>query len=366
MFLSRRNGSTKLKPNYSTFNFSCATCAQSLLKLASTVWLPINAFLVASLYIPGIHGSGFSGRWAVASLSLFWLRGWPFFFAAYCFCILGFDHAMHSAITLGAFSWGMMSNASDRSVGVLAFSAGVVVSFVCAVPQYLIGWQGIYQSVPPAGLFVNKNILGEVSCLAIIALLSDWGFFSKRSIKKLIVFLTLILPLLILIIITGSRAVWLALLFSFSLHLPLRSRLLVLVILLSMVWFVFDHQSFDVRIMLWKTFDPKFFGNGDWDFSTLEYDAEGHMHNDWIQLTHELGVACLVPMFTIVFILAKNESSRAFIVALGTIGFFGFPLQMPATAWFAAFMLGTYLFDNPAQSRVSLFKSVRSISSERG
>jgi hypothetical protein len=110
--------------------------------------------------------------------------------------------------------------------------------------------------------------------------------------------------------------------------------------------------------MLWKTFEPSLLGNGDWWFNTLQYDADGHMHNDWLQLAHEIGVVCLIPFGMIGYVLLLNRMLDYFIMALGALGLFSFPLQMPATGWFSAFMLGTYLFNSLNERGNSLRVSV--------
>jgi hypothetical protein len=83
-----------------------AELQNNCVKLVQNYWIPFNAFLIAALYIPYIAGSALSGRWFVASLSLYWIRFWPFVFAIYCLVVLWFEHAMHWAILAGAFSLG--------------------------------------------------------------------------------------------------------------------------------------------------------------------------------------------------------------------------------------------------------------------
>lgn len=316
----------------------------------SALWVSFNALLIAALYVPNISGSALSGRWAVASLSLYWIRFWPLLFSLYCFQMLFFAHAMHWAILAGAFSWGTASDSRVRRFVIYAFSIGVFVSFVVAIPQYLFGWNGVFQHEAPAGLFINRNMFGEAACLALVTLIGCEREYRVES----IIYWILIPTLCLSILMTGSRAVWLALFVSSLLFLPLLLRLVGLAFGLLLAWLVFDHQSFDIRLMLWKTFKPSFFGHGEWWFNTLKYDADGHMHNEWLQLAHETGFLVLAPLCCVVYIFANHVSARPFILVMAAISSFSFPFQMPASGWFIAFILGTYLFNPSAKRRISL------------
>ncbi len=90
-------------------------------------------------------------------------------------------------------------------------------------------------------------------------------------------------------------------------------------------------------------------GNGTYE-RMFTFGRAENLHNDWLQLIYEFGLIGLVPLIAI--LVAINAQSAPFIAALLIIGGFGFPLHMPATAWFAAFVIGHHLGRNNAGQRV--------------
>jgi O-antigen ligase len=257
--------------------------------------------------------------------------------------VLRFDHAMHWAIICGAFSWGL--RVGRREAVILSFAAGVALSGIVAGFQDFAGFNGVLQLATPAGLFANKNLLGEAACLALVSLATektwreDWAL---RSILIAILCLTLVM--------TGTRSTALALFCVLLVYLPSWARLSALLSSLPIAWFALDHATLNARFTLWSTFRLSWFGNGDWWWNVTPVDD--YMHNDWLQLLHELGVVGLAPLGVVLgcCLICRDRSIRSFCVALFAIASFGFPLQMPATGWFAAFMLGTFLF-KPAAER---------------
>ena len=106
---------------------------------------------------------------------------------------------------------------------------------------------------------------------------------------------------------------------------------------LSLWWLGFGNiSSLIQRLDLWHDaiLNLHWLGNGSYDYSTVQW-REPNLHNDWLQLIYELGIVGLVP----IAVLFRSHAVP-FIVSLVVVGSFGFPLHVPATAWFAAFIVG--------------------------
>lgn len=307
-------------------------------KKSSELYAPCIAFLVSIAFWPGISGAATSPRWAIAAVSLGYLDWKLLPFVAFCFFAVDFDSAVHWAIVCAAFCCGLNEGQGTRSnirKVCAATCGGVGISGVIAIFQYF-GWQSISQVASPGGLFLNKNFMGEAACLALIASLQY----------------RLWLPGLICVpalILSTSRASWIATILSLLFLLPWRWGCVLLstaVILLFIGWQtgvnLSSFSSMDQRLWLWNDalHNLHWFGSGAYDFSTIQY-REPNLHNDFLQLVYEFGVISIIPLGVLLFSI--SERSMAFVVAITVIASFGFPLQMPATAWFAAFMLGHFV-----------------------
>lgn len=322
-------------------------------KTSNELYAPLIAFLISVAFWPGISGAAISPRWAIAAVSLGYLDWKLLPFVAFCFFAVDFDSAVHWAIVCAAFCWGYKINemakensysrilyatigstTSERAM--VAFASGIGISGIIASAQS-IGWlNSIPQVAIPGGLFLNKNFMGEAACLALIANLQY----------------RLWLPALICVpalILSTSRASWIATILSLLFLLPWRWAFALLsaaVILLFIGWQtgvnLSSFSSMDQRLWLWNDalHNLHWFGSGAYDFSTIRY-REPNLHNDFLQLVYEFGIISILPLGVLLFSI--SERSVAFVVAIIVIASFGFPLQMPATAWFAAFMLGHFV-----------------------
>lgn len=280
------------------------------------------AFLLSVAFWPGIAGAATSPRWAVAALGLFYLRLAPALFAAWCFVKLDFDAAVHWAILAALLSFGM-SFKFDWHLEPLvkAFAVGVGVSSLLAVCQAL-GWSPVDQIIPPAGLFLNKNVMGETACLTIILAfrLEIWPYAA------------LALPALVL---SGCRSAWAAIAVATLWSAPWRLKLVALACCAAFLASHPSTASLSQRFDMWSAVVPSLdlWGNGSY-LQTMPYGVETHLHNDWLQLVYELGVAGLIPL---ALVAAVPSAFGAAVVVLAS---FGFPLQMPATAALVAVVIG--------------------------
>jgi O-antigen ligase len=197
-------------------------------------------------------------------------------------------------------------------------------------------------------LFLNKNLLGEAAALGFIAAI---GYRQWPA-------ALLTIPALLL---STSRASMLAV--TVGLILMTRSwlRYSLLASLVAALYVLysaglFDSASLVQRLYMWQqAFDQlKWFGNGSYELIAPTW-RETHLHNDWLQLVFELGIFGLIPLAVL---YDAGKANAPFVIALLVIGFFGFPLQAPATAWFGAFVVGAAVRSSIAQRRILLQASV--------
>jgi hypothetical protein len=309
------------------------------------------AFCIAVAFMPGIAGAATSPRWAIAALSLWFMDWFCLPFAAICFVVLDFDSAVHWSIICGAFCWGLNGRTSEcptiereridrgsRAVVavIMGFSIGVGCSGALAIFQSF-GFQSVPQVVIPGGLFLNKNFMGEAAALAIIASIGARLWWPAL----------ICLPALVL---AQSRAAILASFCGAFLLLPSLARWLLVLVSLAgglLAWyFDFDIGTATLlqRVSIWQDaiHHLTWFGNGSYDFSTV-INREPNLHNDPLQLIYELGLVGLIPLFVIASAATVNREALAFTVCFLVIASLGFPLHVPASAWFGAFMFGHFV-----------------------
>jgi len=305
------------------------------------LWLSrLQAFLVATAFYPWIVGAAVTPRWAVASLSVYFMTPLAFLFCVYCFAVLPVDAAVKWSIVAGAFSFGTRLNNEHIRAIILAFAAGVSISGLLAVYQ----WQGgdwVPQAVSPAGLFVNKNYLGEAAVLALVAM----GMIRQKYLPVSSFRAWLVVGCLTAVVLSTSRASWLALfvagvLVTFRPWTRLRTLLVfglfgVLIIVMAEYGGL---NSMAQRLELWRSgvLEFRWFGAG----APLE-----PLHNEFLQVVYELGLGAAVPLGAGWFVAYRNPGALPFVVAVAIIATFGFPLHMPATAWFIAVIAGHLVVD---------------------
>lgn len=301
-------------------------------------WLSrLQAFLVATAFYPWIAGAAVTPRWAVAGLSVYFMTPLALLFCLYCFAVLPVDAAVKWSIVAGAFSFG--TKLTNIKPVVIAFVAGVSISGAIAVYQAL-GGTLVPQAISPAGLFVNKNYMGEAAVLAVVAMCNTWSapLHLMRYIPYRVVLMT---GGLLALALSTSRASWLALFAAALVTVRWTPRRILLVSILAGVLILGMAElggtaSTFQRLELWKAGVQEFrwFGAG----APLE-----PLHNDFLQTIFELGLGAAVPFGAGLWIAGQNpRNPRAvpFLVTVAVIATFGFPLHLPATAWFIAIVAG--------------------------
>ena len=197
------------------------------------------------------------------------------------------------------------------------------------------------------GLFINPNMLAEVSVLVLIGAL----------VHRLWWLVPGILPS---VIIPHSRGAVLAGVVAFGYWLWSRSRLMVgglaiIAIIAAFAMWFFGFKSLDDAQRIGLTLDNlqelTFWGRGIGSYNTsfpytaTHIDVVGqypeYAHNDFLQLWIELGPGTLLfaGMLYLCFQCA-GEAERLVLIAFTTEAMFGYPLHMPATAFMAAIVMG--------------------------
>lgn len=307
-------------------------------------WLSrLQAFLVATAFWPYIAGAALTPRWAIAGLSVYFMTPLALLFCLYCFAVLPVDAAVRWSIIAGAFSFGTKLKNIDGLI--LAFAAGVAISGVIALFQ-IFGWAFIPQAVSPAGLFVNKNYMGEAAVLALVAR----DLCVRRSLFDVQFSFPIVVGCLLALVLSTSRASWLALFAAalVTIRWTPRRTLLVLalagVLILGMAELGGTASVFQ-RLALWNAGVREFrwFGAG----APLE-----PLHNDFLQTIFELGLGAAVPFGVAGYLVVMRSSqAQSFLVATAIIATFGFPLHLPATVWFIAVVAGHLVGNQPVSSR---------------
>lgn len=244
------------------------------------------------------------------------------------------DELIHFAILAGAFYLGAQER--DLTPAWLGIAAGVNISAVLALWQ-MLGWADIEQAIPPAGLFMNKNMFAEAGMVSLVALLA----LGKRY--------YLLLPgTLVATILPASRAVYGALLITLAVMWSrkrpyLSATAFLLVLVAAVTSFIFMRaESASLRLEYWAAAVShlSWLGHGANSFSALVPSA-WYAHSEPVQLAYEFGVLAL-PLFVLVIYAlgGPHGPERLVLFAVVAVGLLSFPLRMPLTGFAAALAAG--------------------------
>ncbi len=313
--------------------------------IALSLFIPLF-FLRADFKWTTAHS--FGTAWlALAGLSLLWtpslldgiLIWWHFILLGLVFCV--------------------GSSLDERQIKscVLWFAAGMVLNGFLAVAQFQ-GFEGIKQTVIPAGTFANKNFLAEAALVAFVGCL-----VLRRWILAGFLLPALILPF--------SKGVLVALGVILIFWIWQRSRLgagLIAVCLVAGVSFYLispdagrgslsDRLAFYPNTVAMVLDKPWGQGIGAyWSVYPLYHDAfvettdDGYRfdsrprtaHNDLLTLTSETGILgfLLLSGFVIVTLWRSKNELQYVVLAFLAQGVFNFPLYLPTAAFLAALCAG--------------------------
>jgi hypothetical protein len=221
----------------------------------------------------------------------------------------------------------------------LGLALGVGVSTLLACAQ-LLGWSGIFQAVPPAGLFVNRDLLGETAALVSVALIANGLYWP----------LALTLPA---IPISNSRTALAALGIALAFILWRRSKLLALGLVLALALAVVvakpNAKSVNERLAIWTDtathLTPLGHGAGSFfilypSFATTDtfHSRPEYAHNDFLELVFEFGIGA-APLFALLALAAT--SLDPLLMAFLVIATLGFPLHCPVEGFVGMVALGS-------------------------
>ena len=232
----------------------------------------------------------------------------------------------------------------------LGFAMGLIPSAVLAILQHF-NISPVLQLIGPAGLFGNKNFMGETAALVVIGLAAsrvrlDWCFLPAP---------------VVCVILSGSRAAWLGLLVAAAIwgwqrwrYGTAAAEAMVCVIGLAVIiWQPYLVDTLKAREAIWGdaihglTWQghgiASFYADVTWRAQPqpLLIQRTEHAHNDLLEMAFELGPAAL--LFLAVLALAfgaPGEIERMVLAAFLVEAAFGFPLHMPATAFLGALVAG--------------------------
>jgi O-antigen ligase len=334
--------------------------------------MPLLAFLVTVGYLPGVLSASSSPRWwiiFVGAFALLALRGWRgergritaghvlFGLMWLCAAISGlwsvspYDTVGELMQLTGlAVVFHLSAQLKDTRAVWLAMGLGLIPSLIVSVMQ-LMGFNLVDRvTAPPTGLFLNKNSMGEIAAVVMLAL-AGFGLRGQHT----LVSVTALSVAGWCAIVSNSRAVWLSLVVVALLYVITKwsvSWRHVGVLLLTVVFsLVLGSQFIDparlatleARLGIWSlTLDHlRWFGWGYGAYGAV-FDFE-YAHNEILHYAFELGLLSL-PFFALAVYVTEGElgPDRLSFIGMLVIAMASFPLHLPATA-FAACVAAGYL-----------------------
>lgn len=324
------------------------------MEVVCTITARLLGFGLAVAFVPQAYADVNVGRWAVAWLCLALLI-WIIPSVRWSFCggvllvlaLMSFAWApeplnaingfLQLALLAGAFVVGRSIGAARVFEGA---AWGMIVNSGLAIGQFC-GWHPVMEvsTASPAGLFGNRDFMAEAALLVIIPLL-----LKRRWVMAAAILPALLLPLDRTVILAGglvtALVVW-KLSRTVTIIILSVACIGAAVVTLSPAKF---HSAHD-RIDLWKDTlaGTTFLGRGVGQFyntfsesatrQPIERIRSDHAHNDWLELTYELGIVGIV----LAGILSAGVLSgptcweKSVFLALCVMSCFAFPLHNPTT-----------------------------------
>ena len=321
-------------------------------------------------YIPGIVGASISTGWLllfiVCPILLFYCEfkvGWGFAFICYATISLVWTEILNIAwfhllqlMVLGlVFVIGQ--NIKDLTAIFKGLALGLGVSAVVCLFQWY-GFNAVYSlSNTPAGLFINPNILSEVSAIILVSLV----------VLKLYWWIPVTLPGLLIV---HSRAAYVGLGVGLFFAVWKYNRYLAIGLILAIgltgtyfYWGRFGVGSIQERFNLWADTIQgfKFFGNGVGSYEALfpyysthidtEIARPRYAHNDLLQIIFEFGIGSILFLMVLFNVFKTRKPEVVIIITIGAISLFTYPLHIPVPA-FIAFLVAGFVTGNHAADGV--------------
>jgi len=320
------------------------------------------AFLTTVLYVPGLMSPSevprlallsvvlptllaylrppWRGLWPLAALlawallSLAWTPDWrDGLLQSWMLTLIGLSALLGSALPSLQPVW-------------LAFGAGLVANAAAMAAQDL-GWEGLLQTAPPGGLFLNRNMAGEIAAVTLVGLL-----LYRHWLLALAAAAVLALSL--------CRGAMIGSFASLVLWLWPRSRWMAATLGLGalnvgvLLWTQgLLGPSVAQRLAMWRDTAANlgFFGAGigatysQYPLYNTLTDAVGsrplHIHNSLLEWTYELGLPGLVAiLWTVARARNSDERTALPLLAAAVCGLSGLALHQPATVLAFGLCLG--------------------------
>lgn len=277
----------------------------------------------------------------------------------------GIDALWKAAILAGVFCLG--ASISNLNQILRAMAWGLLLMLPLVIAQKL-GLVDMPQAAPPAGLFINKNILAELSAALLVSML-----YQRR-------WILCIAPVICLMLIPSRAAfvglslaliMWVWPRLKISTFQKLALTMLCVVMLISGLAFETQRRGLPIenlvkneRLEIWQDtiqgFTP--LGNGIGSFWTMAPKYATHFdqihqrsefaHNEYLHTIFEFGLGTLlfIPLLFFIF-RGEGEGYKLVLVALFETALFAFPFHIPTTGFIVALLAG-----NLCASRAFVFR----------
>lgn len=265
----------------------------------------------------------------------------------------GYLELWHLVLLLVAFSVGAVCGNLEKPLTLMAITVAITLP---AVALQSLGYSGVPQTAPPAGLFLNKNVLAETAAVLLIAMiyLRNWA---------------LVIPLLIITVLAREKAAYAGMAVAMITYLWPRSPRLAgavlaigMVLLAAFVGSLSATERFDIWLDTWQ--GTKWYGNGIGSYFTVfpasatHYDVltirPEYAHNEFLHVLFEYGIGSIgFLLLTIYALRGSRELERLIFVSILAVSLFAFPLHMPITAFLAALVAGRLCSSGPDRLHAS-------------
>lgn len=322
------------------------------------------AFLVMVTVWPGISGFAIAPRWAVLAtlppLLLFAvrIRMTPLHWLGLALMAYATASLLWAPVFVEALQgWAQMvilavafclgGEAEDMRPFYAASALGVSVSAILAVLQ-IAGFDPVEQIVSPAGLFANKNLMGETAGVALVGVMAA-GLWPLAVMPALALALSTCWGAAFGVLMAGVAWVW-----TRSAWYGIAAALVALTVA-QLVFVNMEGRRYTVtvraRIVADAVGNMRWFGHGVGSYwvatpqNAPRQEAMNvrhwHAHNDPLEMAFNFGLGSILFFALVGALLSGPVCAEWFVLiaVLGT-GLFGFPLFAPATGFVAAVCAG--------------------------
>lgn len=308
---------------------------------------------LATAYWPGFLSAATAPRWCLLALAaplLLWqvpslsFSGLTFpltAFLSYALLslwwtpvpIIGLWPIAHFAIFAALIIYAAQADTDGLLIG---FAIGIALQAPLVIAQ-AHGFDLIGQSVPPAGLFYNRNFLAEAAVPVLI-----WLCYRPNLAARMIA-----VGVAIDACLSFDRAAAVGAAVGLWFVLGRRSRIVLATLAFAVIaeltlisaW---GEQSIAGRLLIWGAIisHMSWFGAGASASTVMLYPLAHAVHSDPLQLLYELGLGA-IPLFWVIGNAFQSDGpERPALACLVAESMFSLPFQLPATIFLAALLIG--------------------------